>query len=78
MSLREELASDQNPNSKCNLCNWLKTLGDQERTDWIDVLEDRSAFTHASCFRALVRRNVPGITKSTVEGHRVGLHRYRS
>lgn len=72
-SLRDELAADQGKPTQCSMCKWLGSLDAKARTEWADVLADRS-YTHASIHRAILRREAP-VTRSSVESHRTNGHK---
>ena len=75
-SLAEELRADQDPRASCRLCAWLNSQNTLVQVEWDAVLADRS-YTHASLYRALLKRDVP-VGKSSVEGHRSNRHRQHS
>jgi len=74
MSLIEELIADQDPRAVCRACAWIAAQTPKDQADWDRVMADRARFTHASVFRALVRRDA-AVSRGSVENHRVGGHR---
>jgi len=73
-SLRDEIAADQGKPTQCGVCLWLRLSADKDATEWRAVFADRS-FSHASIHRAIVRRGVSNVGRSSVEGHRTGGHK---
>ena len=73
-SLRDEIAADQGKPTQCSTCLWFRQSSEKDAAEWRAVFADRS-FTHASIHRALVRRNVANVGRSSVESHRMGGHK---
>lgn len=72
-SLADELKADQDPRTQCRVCTWIETLDEALQEEWDRASADRS-YTHASFYRALMRRDVK-ISKGSVENHRSNRHR---
>lgn len=78
LQLLDELMGDQDPRSRCVLCEWLEAQTKSERDEWTQALTMRAGtkyrFTHASIQRALKRRNVK-VGRATVQTHRNSEHK---
>lgn len=59
---------------QCKTCAWLRTLDDEQREAWNDLLADES-FTDSQMVRAIAERRKAGMGETSIREHRKKGHR---